>query len=44
MSCFRKLAGFCFALELAVIVRWIPSEINVDPVASTILQTIETRR
>ena len=26
----RKLAGLCLALDLAVTVRWIPSEINVS--------------
>ena len=30
LTCIRKLAGFCLALDLAVTVRWIPSEINVS--------------
>ena len=30
LTCIRKLAGLCFALDLAVTVRWIPSEINVS--------------
>ena len=30
MTCFRRLAGLCLALDLVVTVRWIPSEINVS--------------
>ena len=30
LTCIRKLAGLCLALDLAVTVRWIPSEINVS--------------
>ena len=28
LTCIRKLAGLCLALDLAFTVRWIPSEIN----------------
>ena len=28
MTCIRKLAGLCLALDLAIAVRWIPSEIS----------------
>ena len=30
LTCIRKLAGLCLALDLSVTVRWIPSEINVS--------------
>ena len=30
LTCIRKLASLCLALDLSVTVRWIPSEINVS--------------
>ena len=30
LTCIRKLAGLCLALDLAVTVRWISSEINIS--------------
>ena len=30
LTCIRKLAGLCLALDLAVTGRWIPSEVNVS--------------
>ena len=39
----RKLACLCLALDLAVTVRWIPSEINVSDRPSRIHDPSETR-
>ena len=46
LTCIRKIASLCFALGLAVTVRWIPSETNVSDWPSRIHdpQTSATRR
>ena len=43
MTCIRKLASLCLALDLAATVRWIPSEINAYDRPSRIHDPSDTR-